>query len=170
VRHSRRNLYIHSKMTTNNAGWSRGWFYLRNFDGALRAFTGRVLRERPQKWDWGVSPPAQQDRIEGLTDALVRLSKKGLTAAAVIANFHLQRVIPLVERALLIFELTPGSKVEGSRTSSKLLSHTNAARRREICGGGFPPKSQGSLKDQDAPRAGVHFSGKFWVSSSSCVV
>ena len=58
VRHSGRNLYIHSKMMTNNAGWSRGWFYLQNFNGALPAFTGRVLRERPQKWDWGVSPPA----------------------------------------------------------------------------------------------------------------
>jgi len=31
------------------------------------------------------------------------LAKKGLTAAAVIANFHRQRVIPLVERALPIF-------------------------------------------------------------------
>jgi len=100
VRHSRRNLYIHSRMTTNNAGWSRGWFYLRNFRGALPAFTNRVLRERPAKWDWGVSPQAQQDKLEGLTDALVRLAKKGLMAAAVIANFHRQRVIPLVERAL----------------------------------------------------------------------
>jgi len=29
---------------------------LRNFDGALPAFTGRVLHERPQKWDWGCRP------------------------------------------------------------------------------------------------------------------
>ena len=115
-------------MTTNNAGWSRGWFYLRNFSGALPAFTKKVLRERPPKWDWGVSPPAQQAKLEGLTDALVHLAKKGLTAAAVIANFHRQRVIPLVERALPIYQLTPGSQVEGSRTSNKLLSHTTAAR------------------------------------------
>ena len=129
VRLTRRNLYITNKMTTNNAGWSRGWFYLRNYRGALPAFTNKVLRERPAKWDWGVSPPSQQAKLEGLTDALVRLAKKGLTAAAVIANFHRQRVIPLVERALPIFELTPGSQVEGSRTSNKLLPRTTAVRR-----------------------------------------
>ena len=88
VRPTRRNFYITSKMTTNNSGWSRGWFYLRNFSGALPAFTNKVLRERPPKWDWEVSPPAQQARLEGLTDALARLARKGLTAAAVIANFH----------------------------------------------------------------------------------
>ena len=65
VRPTRRNLYISSKMTTNNAGWSRGWFYLRNYRGALPAFTNRVLRERPPKWDWGVSPPSQQAKLEG---------------------------------------------------------------------------------------------------------
>ena len=125
-------------MTTNNSGWSRGWFYLRNFSGALPAFTNKVLRERPAKWDWGVSPPAQQARLEDLTDALARLARKGLTAAAIIANFHRQRVIPLVERALPIYQLTPGSKVEGSRTSSKLLSHTNAARRAKYAVADFP--------------------------------
>jgi len=138
VRPNRRNLYISSKMTTNNSGWSRGWFYLRNFSGALPAFTNKVLRERPAKWDWGVSPPAQQARLEEITDALARLARKGLTAAGVIANFHRQRVIPLVERALPIYRLTPGSKVEGSRTSSKLLSHTNAARRAKYAVADFP--------------------------------
>ena len=28
LRPSRKNLYIPNKMTTNNAGWTRGWFYL----------------------------------------------------------------------------------------------------------------------------------------------
>ena len=53
VRPNRRNLYITSKMTTNNSGWSRGWFYLRNFSGMLPAFTNKVLRERPEKCNWG---------------------------------------------------------------------------------------------------------------------
>jgi hypothetical protein len=67
-------------MTTNNAGWSRGWFYLRNYSGVLPAFTNRVLREQPPKWDWGVLPPAQQAKLGVLTDALAHLAKKGLTA------------------------------------------------------------------------------------------
>ena len=45
VRPYRKNLYIPSKMTTNNAGWSRGWFYLRNYSGMLPAFTNKVLRQ-----------------------------------------------------------------------------------------------------------------------------
>src|SRR4029079_13645296 len=116
--------------------------------GTLPAFTNKVLRERPPKWDWGVSPPAQQARLQGLTDAPARLARKGLTAAAVIANFQRQRVIPLVERALPIFELTPGSKVEGSRTSSKLLSHTNAPRRSKYGWSDFPqnPEDLGRIK------------------------
>jgi len=80
----------------------------------------------------------QQAKLQGLTDALAHLAKKGLTAAAVIANFHRQRVIPLVERALPIFELTPGSQVVGSRTSKKLLSHTAAARRAKYAVAEFP--------------------------------
>ena len=69
----------------------------------------------------GVSPPAQQDKLEILTDALAHLARKGLTAAAVIANFHWQRLIPLMERKLPIFDLTPEASYEGSRTSNVLL-------------------------------------------------
>ena len=154
VRHSRRNLYIHSRMTTNNAGWRRGWFYLRNYRGALPAFTNRVLRERPAKWDWGVSPQAQQDKLEGLTDVLVYLAKKGLTTAAVIANFHWQRVIPLMERALPIFQLTPGSRVEGLRTSSKLLPHTTAARRAKYAVADFPQNPEDLWRIKMRPEPG----------------
>ena len=59
-------------------------------------------------------------------------------AAAVIANFHRQRAIPLVERALPIFQLTPGSQAEGSRTSFNLLSRTTAARRAKYAVAEFP--------------------------------
>jgi len=52
-----------------------------------------------------------------------------LTAAAVIANFHRQRVIALMERALPIFKLTPGTQASGSRTAVELLPHNSAARR-----------------------------------------
>ena len=50
-------------------------------------------------------------------------------AAAIIANFHRQRVIPLTERSLPIFDLTPEASSAGSRTSYVLLPHDVAARR-----------------------------------------
>jgi hypothetical protein len=76
-----------------------------------------------------VLPPACQARLEILTEALAHLARKGLTAAAVIVNFHRQRVIPLAERSLPIFSLTPGVPASGSRTSTVLLPQGIAARR-----------------------------------------
>jgi hypothetical protein len=34
-------------MTTNNAGWERGWFYLRNTEPGLPPYTSLVLQEKP---------------------------------------------------------------------------------------------------------------------------
>ena len=138
VRGHRSHLYISSKMTTNNAGWTRGWFYLRNFGNRLPAFTNKVLRERPEKWDWGVSPPPHQARLEVLTDALRHLARRGLTAAAAIVNFHRQRVIPLTERSLPIFDLTPEASSAGSRPSYVLLPRDVAARRAKNVVAEFP--------------------------------
>ena len=124
-------------MTTNNAGWTRGWFYLRNDDERLLAFTDKVLREKLDAWKWGV-PLKRQPRLKVLNDALQRLARKGLTAPAVIANFHRQRVIPLMERRLAIFELTPEAAAEGSRMSSVLLSLDVAALRAKSAVSHFP--------------------------------
>ena len=66
------------------------------------------------------------------------MAKKVLTAAAVIANFHRQRVIPLMERRLAIFELTPEAVSEGSRMSSVLLSLDAAALRVKCAVSHFP--------------------------------
>ena len=65
LRPSRKNLYIPNKMTMNNAGWARGWFYLRNFSNKLPAFTNKVLRERPAKWDWGGVAPRAPSQARG---------------------------------------------------------------------------------------------------------
>jgi len=64
-----------------------------------------------------------------LTDALRHLARRGLTAAAVIVNFHWQRVIPLTERSMPIFDLTPEAPASGSRTSLVLIPYDVAARR-----------------------------------------
>ena len=61
------------------------------------------------------------------TDALQHLAHRGLTAAAVIANFHRQRVLPLMERRLAIYQLNPKAIPEGSRMTRKLLSLDAAA-------------------------------------------
>jgi hypothetical protein len=63
VRETRRELYIPYTMTSNNAEWERGWFYLRNDEPGLPPWTGKVVREKADSWWHGLSPSSRQDRL-----------------------------------------------------------------------------------------------------------
>jgi hypothetical protein len=106
VRTQRKEEYIPSTMTTNNADWERGWFYLLNAEPGLPPYIGKVLRERAPSWYHGVSPPQHQARLDSLVAELKELAGRGLTAGVVLANLHHRRVVPLMERPLRIFEMT----------------------------------------------------------------
>ena len=116
-------------MTTNNSEWDRGWFYLRNDDGRLPAYTGKVLLEKPDAWSYGVSPPERQARLEVYTDVLQRLAGKGLTAPIVIANFHRWRVLILMERKLPLFQMTGDAPFEGTQMVEEFLPDGVSAQR-----------------------------------------
>jgi hypothetical protein len=105
LRGQRKDDYIPCTMTTNNVGWERGWFYLRNDEPGLPPYTGLVLRERPASWHHGVSPPQHQKRLDSLLAALRDLAGRGLTAEVVLAHLH-RRIVPLMDRPLRIFEMT----------------------------------------------------------------
>ena len=83
------------------------------------------------------------------------MARKGLTAAAVIANFHRQRVIPLTERSLPIFGLTPGVPASGSRTSNVLLPHNVAVRRAKSAVAEFPDNPDDLWRSRCDPRQGT---------------
>ena len=89
-----------------------------------------------------------------LTEALVHLARKGLTAAAVIANFHRQRVIPLTERSLPIFGLTPGVPASGSRTSMVLLPRGIATWRARNAVAEFPDNANDLWEIKMRPEPG----------------
>jgi hypothetical protein len=105
LRETRRELYILCTMTSNNADWGRGWFYLRNDEPGLPPWTGKVVREKVDSWLHGVSPSSRQDRLDSALKALKALADAGLTAASVLANLHHRRIIPLMERWIRIFEM-----------------------------------------------------------------
>jgi hypothetical protein len=105
LREMRRELYILCTMTSNNAEWERGWFYLRNDGPGLPPYTFKVLKEKSNSWWHGVSPSSCQDRLESALQALKDLADAGLGAASVLANLHHRRIISLVERRLHIFEM-----------------------------------------------------------------
>ena len=48
VRENRRDQYLPCTMTSNNADWEKGWFYLCNDGDRIPAYTGKVLSERPE--------------------------------------------------------------------------------------------------------------------------
>ena len=94
---------------------------MRNDDERLPAFTNKALREKPDSWGWGWSTSAK-GKLEIFINALQHLVKKELTAAAVIANFHRQRVIPLMERRLPILPPRPRPRARECRASCSPLT------------------------------------------------
>ena len=81
------------------------------------------------------------------------LAWRGLKAAAVIANFHRQRVIPLTERSLPIFDFTPEARASGSRMSLVLLPRDVAARRARNAVAEFPNNPEDLRKIKMRPEA-----------------
>ena len=84
------------------------------------------------------TPPFLVIALRNVNNALQHLTRRGLTVPAVIANFHRQRVLPLMERRLAIYQLIPKAIPEGSRMSRKLLSHDAAAQRAKSTVAHFP--------------------------------
>jgi hypothetical protein len=105
VRETRRELYIPCTMTSNNAEWERGWFYLHNDEPGLPPWTGKVVREKADSWWHGLSPSSRPDRLDSALKVLKALADTGLTAASVLTNLHHRRIIPLMERRLRIFKM-----------------------------------------------------------------
>jgi hypothetical protein len=105
LRNTHRELYIPCTMTSNNAEWERGWFYLRNDGVGLPPYSGKVLMEKADSWHHGVSSSSHQTRLDSLLAALKALADNGLTAGCVLANLHHRRIIPLMERPLHIYEM-----------------------------------------------------------------
>jgi hypothetical protein len=106
LRDTRKERYPLCTMTSNNADWEKGWFYLCNDGVGLPPYTGKVLMGKPEAWFYDVSPPSRQRRLESLTTTLRHLADTGLGVASIIANFDHWRIIPLMDRELCIFEMS----------------------------------------------------------------
>jgi hypothetical protein len=144
-------------MTTNNAGWERGWFYLRNDEPGLPSYTGLVLRERPASWYHGVSPPSHQARLDSLLAALRNLAGRGLTAEVVLAHLHHRRIVPLMERPLRIFEMTEAADplaLARSRSLQSPLLQEYAATRAQCA---IDPKSGRNDRPTSERSSGFRF-------------
>jgi hypothetical protein len=108
-------------MTSNNAEWDRGWFHLRNDGDSLPPYIGKVMDHRPFPWGSGVSDPARRVKLAPYLRVLKTLTDAGLTAAAVLAQCHQRRVVPLMERALPIYGMAEGANPD-ALVRSRLLA------------------------------------------------
>jgi hypothetical protein len=79
-----------------------------------------VLIAKTDAWQHGVSPASHQEWPDSLTNTLRSLADAGLGAASVLANLHHQRIFPLMERELRIFEMSDAANPT-SLTHSRLL-------------------------------------------------
>jgi hypothetical protein len=99
-------------------------------------YTSKVLMVKNDAWHHDVSPSSRQQRLESLTTALRRLVDARLGAASIIANFHHQRVIPLMERELRIFEMSdaanPTSLARSRLLQERLLPEYATTRARHV--------------------------------------
>jgi hypothetical protein len=128
LRQARAPQYIPAILASSNKGWQRQWFYLRNDDGRLPSFSQRVVTAAADVWRYG-TPRDRQKNLQPLLKALEELRKGGLTAAGVVAAIHRRRVLPLTERRLSLWEMTPGANLEGLWMSSDPLPVDDLHRR-----------------------------------------
>ena len=79
--------YIPTGLTSNHAKWDSQWFYLRNDDSLFPTYTGRLIKERPNNWNYDVTK-THQARLRPLLKALRHLREAGLTAALILSAVH----------------------------------------------------------------------------------
>jgi hypothetical protein len=128
LRQARAQHYIPAILASSNKGWQRRWFYLRNDDGRLPSFSQQVVTAASGNWRYG-APRERQKNLQPLLKALEELREGGLTAAGVVAAIHRRRVLPLMERRLPLWEMTPGVDLEGLQMSSVPLPADDLHRR-----------------------------------------
>jgi hypothetical protein len=141
LRAERRSSYIPAGLASSNRGWHAGWFYLRNDRSRLPAFTGKVLGMAPSRWREDL-PAGREASLRKAIKALSRLTKMGLTAAVVVANFHRRRVLPLMARRICLYGMKEEASWEETRMAPDDLEHEEVAKR---------VKKAVAIKDPDLP-------------------
>ena len=123
--------YIPVGLTSNHAGWDSQWFYLQNDDNLFPDYTGRLISERPDHWNYGFIKTLQS-RLRPILDALKKLREEGLTAALVLSAVHHRRVLPLISRPLRMDEMGLGVSsrdLEACRMSNEVPADDEVAAR-----------------------------------------
>jgi hypothetical protein len=81
---------------------------------ALLEITGHVIEVVPESWaKWGV-PKKDVKKITHHLAAIKFLKENGVKGSDVIKAYHARRVVPLIARALLLYQMMPDAPLEGT--------------------------------------------------------
>jgi hypothetical protein len=104
-------------LSKSNKGWHKQWFYLKNDANApMLVFTSRLIEEPPESWGWGPID-AEKRRLGDLLKAIVLFKHHGLHATGIIGVYHARRVVPLMVRALPLYQMMLEALLEGTMLS-----------------------------------------------------
>jgi hypothetical protein len=107
----RAHKYMAITTTKSNKGWHSRWFYIKNYDAPLPLFTSRTTLAAPPLWSWG--PVEKKKRLAPLLGAIAYLKGPSLCDTGVIGVYHSRRVAPLMVCMLPLYEMVPGTWIEG---------------------------------------------------------
>jgi len=149
--------YIPTGLMSNHAQWDSQWFYLRNDEGLLPTYTGRLITARSEHWMYGV-PMERQPRLRPLLGALKCLHEEGLTVALIFSAIHHRQVLPLMARPLRMDEMGPRAAfrdLEACQMSKEVLPDEEvAARVRAAVSGTFWVKDINAFERIKMPKRG----------------
>jgi hypothetical protein len=96
------------------------WFYLKNgvvpnlLEHALLEFIGHVIEVVLESWvKWGL-PKKDVKKITHHLATIKILKENGVKGSDVIEVYHGRRVVPLIARALLLYQMMPDAPLEGT--------------------------------------------------------
>ena len=114
-------------MSTSNKGWHSQWFYVSDDVSApLPKYTGRLIEEAPQSWQWGVLT-REKKHITDLLATLHALKERGVKGSRIIGAYHARRVAPLMARALPLHQMVPRASFEGTMLVDEALPPSEVA-------------------------------------------
>ena len=116
-------------LSTSNKGWHSQWFYVKDeMSATLPKYSGRLIDEAPESWQWGCPTPGKK-HLADLLAAIHALKARGVKGSEIIGAYHARRVAPLMACALPLYRMVPGESFEGTVLVDEALSLTKVAQR-----------------------------------------
>ena len=92
----------------------------------LPVYSGRIIKEVPRSWKWGV-PDKDKKKIKDHLTALQILKERGMKGSGIIGAYHAWRVAPLMSRTLPLYLMVPRASLEEMVLVNEVLPPSEVA-------------------------------------------